>query len=289
MLRKLLFTLIINSAIINCTAQSFNCYVANDTIISPTVYKFDIYLQATSTDFYLRSIQAGLHFNPNFIPAGASITGSIIQGSSELISYTAGNPVWNINGVSLMIPSSTGSSCSGAPTIVSNDLFVVGTAKRISTFLLISDIPFNCETPDISMIRPSDPPPAPGVFKMTISNWTDSCSTVNISGNGIYTNLSANTLYTTLNNPLDTFCTTGIVELSKDFRIYPNPSSGEIKIESTKSFDEDIAIYNLTGDLLYQYTKVNFLTDVTLNISFLPKGIYVLKAGEMYRSCLILE
>src|SRR5262245_11285087 len=78
------------------TAQSFECYIANDHLISPTVYQFEIWMNPTGADFNFRTIQVGLQFNAAFIPAGATITGSTVFGTTQLVGgYTTGAPQWN--------------------------------------------------------------------------------------------------------------------------------------------------------------------------------------------------
>src|SRR4051812_30037377 len=96
-------------------SQTFNCFITNDTLLSPTEYQFDIYLEATSTDFYFRSIQSGIQFDSTFIPAGATITASPVAGSTQLNSYTTGTLQFNSFHSCLSIPMNIVTSCLGSP------------------------------------------------------------------------------------------------------------------------------------------------------------------------------
>jgi hypothetical protein len=188
------------------SAQTFNCYVANDHLSSPTVYEWDVYLQATSpTDFYLRSIQMGFHFDPGFIPAGATITSAYDVSFSDLVSgFSAGPPQWNGTFTCLSTPSSSAGTCVGSPSSSITLFSQAAGPKRIVRMKLISSLPFNCVSPNISMLRPSDTSPQLGILKMSINQWTSSCIANTISNNGTYsTFLPTNggpTLTNTINN-----------------------------------------------------------------------------------------
>src|SRR4051812_10280587 len=113
--KLLLFFLIAAGFSTRVNSQTFNCYIANDTITSPYTYKFDVYIVATTTDFYFRTLQLGLQFHPAFFPAGATITPSIVSGSTELNSYVTTTPMWLSSLFCLSVPSNTGISCIGSP------------------------------------------------------------------------------------------------------------------------------------------------------------------------------
>ena len=62
----------------------FKYELRNDTLISPTQYKFDIYLLAANTgDFSLYQCQAGIIYNGTEIKNGGTISGAIVSGSSQ--------------------------------------------------------------------------------------------------------------------------------------------------------------------------------------------------------------
>jgi len=174
-------------------AQTSNNYIANDHLVSPTIYEWDVYLQATSTSFPLRSIQYGFFINPAFIPAGATITPSFDPTFSELVTqYSGGNPQWNVSNPAIpciSVPSMTAQNCSGAPASNLTTFSVAGGPKRIVRFRLTSSIPFPCVAPNLSMIRPNDAAPG-GVLKCALSQWSATCVTTPIQANATYSTFS---------------------------------------------------------------------------------------------------
>ena len=61
--------------------------------------------------------------------------------------------------------------------------------------------------------------------------------------------------------------------------IYPNPSTSQITIEGTKSEIAVFSIYNTQGQDVSAFIRVAERTDfkLTMDISNLPKGIYIVK------------
>ena len=69
------------------------------------------------------------------------------------------------------------------------------------------------------------------------------------------------------------------VEPENDIHIYPNPASEYLIIESNK--EELYEIYDLQGKLFY---KGNITVPKTkVNVATMPKGIYIIKVGELSR------
>jgi len=56
--------------------------------------------------------------------------------------------------------------------------------------------------------------------------------------------------------------------------VSPNPTTGQIQIQSLVEKIETISIYNLTGTLLYKKEAINAL-NTTLDLKTLPKGVYI--------------
>lgn len=56
--------------------------------------------------------------------------------------------------------------------------------------------------------------------------------------------------------------------------VFPNPTTGQIQIQSLVEEIETILIYNLTGTLLHQEENINTL-NTTLDLKRLPSGIYI--------------
>ena len=69
--------------------------------------------------------------------------------------------------------------------------------------------------------------------------------------------------------------------------IFPNPSSGIIKaIIDNLSEEKLIRIYNSEGKLVYTTTSSNLSGQITLDLSFLPDGIYLFQSeSDKYHSC----
>jgi len=58
-----------------------------------------------------------------------------------------------------------------------------------------------------------------------------------------------------------------------ELRIYPNPTSDIIYIESIDNTEYDVSIFNLNGQLIKNDNKVD-----QISIAMLPRGTYLLKA-----------
>lgn len=85
---------------------------------------------------------------------------------------------------------------------------------------------------------------------------------------------------------LGTNCSVGIKNIAstEKFSVYPNPASGNLNITFTSIQDAGITIYDLTGKIIYA-TEVKAKKELkNIDISFLAKGIYLLKVqtGENF-------
>lgn len=67
----------------------------------------------------------------------------------------------------------------------------------------------------------------------------------------------------------------GVNELDNVFRIYPNPTNGQIMVETQAS---QVAIYNLMGQLIEEKSAEDNV--VVFDLSQLGNGVYVIKAGN---------
>ncbi|WP_027418390.1 T9SS type A sorting domain-containing protein [Crocinitomix catalasitica] len=108
--------------------------------------------------------------------------------------------------------------------------------------------------------------------------------TVYLTENPIHTFPAINeyTVELTTNNDCDTSTRSLIMNLAADagiennettFSIYPNPNNGIFKIDGVYA-GEDLRIIDLTGKIVFEEQLKN--TIETINISFLPAGIYFL-------------
>jgi hypothetical protein len=76
---------------------------------------------------------------------------------------------------------------------------------------------------------------------------------------------------------------------SKEFDIYPIPTTGDLSIALPQDYTNiDISIYNLVGAKMQTYKITNPNSIVKLNLSNLPKGIYIcnitVNNGNMLKS-----
>jgi hypothetical protein len=259
-------------------SQAFNCYVTNDSMLSPKIYKFDVYIEATSSNFYFRSVQMGLSFNPLFIPANATITAVAVPGTSEIMNFIHGNFYWNVSNNVLNVTTSYGASCINSPSPDSITLVMVGKPIRISTFHLIADTPFYCARPNISMILPNDPFPF-NILRMALSIWNDTCLAIPIQSQGTFTHFTGNTLYGSVNNPLNTNCVTGISEVESSYRIFPNPVTEQITIQSKQRIQDSAYIYDSSGKVIREIPATKTF-NTNIDVSALPAGLYIIRIGN---------
>ena len=63
-----------------------------------------------------------------------------------------------------------------------------------------------------------------------------------------------------------------------DFRFYPNPVEHQLTIEFVEEFRGNLQILNLNGNVVQTHYSVG--KDFTLDTSFLPRGMYLLKAND---------
>ncbi len=191
----ILFLFITNSM----SAQTFECFISNDRLVSPTQFEMDINVISTSVDFNLRTIQNCVIFNPAFIPAGSTIVASYVAGSSQLVSYSVGSIVWSSTGFGFQAGSNTGVTCATG-TIITPSLPV-----RIGTYRLVSNVPFNCAPSTPTMVLIGDPAPVGLSLRMSLTKWnsTDCSDMTNstITINGTFSRFP-NSAYGQVNNML---------------------------------------------------------------------------------------
>jgi endonuclease/exonuclease/phosphatase family metal-dependent hydrolase len=123
----------------------------------------------------------------------------------------------------------------------------------IENFILSNELSVNY-VPNSAAQEVSIPP--------TISNYYNTTSDhLPVSASFQFTTLS-NTQYTSANA----------------LAIYPNPVQDELRLDEIELEDDPLTIYDLTGRQMH-FEKINA---TTVNVSTLPSGIYILKAGNRY-------
>lgn len=77
-----------------------------------------------------------------------------------------------------------------------------------------------------------------------------------------------------------------VAERSPDWRAYPNPTAGELRLGSVAETSE-IAVFNSVGQCVAQFTVLPQHGESTLDLTHLPQGTYVLQIGALRRRILI--
>jgi hypothetical protein len=75
-----------------------------------------------------------------------------------------------------------------------------------------------------------------------------------------------------------------------ELQIYPNPTSGQLKIINGELKIESIQIFNVVGELVFTASESQLSSEMALNISHFPAGIYFVKiyteTGEVIKKVL---
>jgi len=74
--------------------------------------------------------------------------------------------------------------------------------------------------------------------------------------------------------------------LPENLKVYPNPSSGLLQIDFPQEERTTLTVHSLTGQLVYQNSSLG--NQETVDLSFLPKGIYLLRINNKVAK-LVLE
>jgi hypothetical protein len=182
-------------------AQTFNCFISNDHLVSTTVFEFDISIQNTSgTDFLFRTFSLCITFNAGFAPIGSTITPSYVALSTELVNYVPGSILWSSTAPGFQVASNSNVFCSNGTIIPAS-----GTPVRIATYRLTSNLPFNCTASNPNLVITGDASPSGLALKTTVTKWNDNtCVTTGnttITGAATqYTRFSSQTQYGQVNN-----------------------------------------------------------------------------------------
>lgn len=76
------------------------------------------------------------------------------------------------------------------------------------------------------------------------------------------------------------------VELKEEISIYPNPTKGIIRIDLNHTNPFEIAVYSLSGQLVYQVHQQIGTTFINFNDLQVEKGIYLIKIGNQTKKIL---
>ena len=80
--------------------------------------------------------------------------------------------------------------------------------------------------------------------------------------------------------PLSEITSTLEIEHDIPFLVYPNPSTGTLKLESDKLEIQNVEVYNLFGEKVFQTSNINHQIENEINLSFLSKGVYLVRVYD---------
>ena len=79
-----------------------------------------------------------------------------------------------------------------------------------------------------------------------------------------------------------------MVYVTNNIQIFPNPAQNELTIKSENEI-ESVQVINTLGMVLVSYMPALGQKEVTLNIQFMPPGLYFVKVNETYAGKFIRE
>ena len=174
------------TCLLRAQVPSYQCSLTNDSLLTATVYEFDIYLKNTSaTTFELGNFQAGIGLN-SLILNGGTLNAEILPGSSELNSnQQPAAVIFSASDNCLKIAPKSPPSFNGGTLIPS-----AGAGSRICRLRLTNTLPFGPAKPNLAFNF--------SVFPYnTVVSAFDRTTQLNVN-----ITLAASHLVTGLNNPL---------------------------------------------------------------------------------------
>ena len=105
---------------------------------------------------------------------------------------------------------------------------------------------------------------------------SDSLRSVLVSQGWFFNGDTLNCLTTSVNNDF---------EYLKEFKVYPNPVSHFLNIDSDEKIQEPIFVYNQIGELVIQIG--NLIDSKQIDVSNFPNGIYFIRKGSQFEKVVI--
>jgi len=256
----------------NAQAPTFDCYLTNDTFISPIVYQFDIYLLRTGTNvFEYAETQWGINIG-SACANGGTLTPSMIGGSSQLSNVSQvpvtfslfSNYCFNI---APRVPPGPGNG-----SIISDiHSGCLSPGTRVGTFKITNTVPFSCTCMNLAFNFVA----AAGRTQTKIFAYVSGVNT-DITAYGTFYS------YNVFGNCLK-YCGNGINEptFSNVLSVYPNPSSVKITVTAPLPSGKEITITisNALGAII-RTEKRNWEKNFTVDLRSLDEGIYFLKISD---------
>ena len=89
------------------------------------------------------------------------------------------------------------------------------------------------------------------------------------------------------NESCDSVPFNSVIEYNSNFKIYPNPTTGELIIDNGQLTINNVEIFDVYGRNLHSLHVDSRLSLITINVSHLPAGIYFIKIGKEFIGKLI--
>jgi len=232
LLQKLfLVTLLVITVSAKAQSPSFSVYITNETMISPTVYQFDIYLLSTgNATFEYAASQWGMTVNP-LVANGGVLTSSIVGGSTMLSNPAQAN-------VTTQLPASTSNLniAAKAPPGTGNGSIISSVSggcaspgTRIVTVRITNTVPFARNT---TMNHQFTFNTSSGITGTKVFAYVNSVNT-DVTSNGVF--YASNTNGTcTQNIVLNPDVATTVANINGSgngyLNVFPNPTTGPVQV-----------------------------------------------------------
>lgn len=187
-----LFSVILMTCLGKSYAQTYDVYIANDVLTSPTTMEFDVYIKSNgvTTDWPLRTYQGSYTLDSTF-QNGGQLSASYKASSTDFPSMNFA--IWQRGAtagkVVLYHAVNLGVACPG---------FTIGTtALRLYTVVVTNTVPFGCIAHNVSVKRSGA-----GSLNLAITKWTACPSTTNadVTPGATSSSAATNTLYSLVRN-----------------------------------------------------------------------------------------
>jgi hypothetical protein len=242
-LRQLLRLSVLTACVSLFTANSFageityNLYTANEHRVSPGVYEFDVYVQATGTEsFRLRTVQNTYTFNPAFIN-GATVNVTYVAGSSQMPTFVS-NLKWSNTGNGFTSTANVAGSCA------TNGINVplAPASIKVATYRLTAVAgQFANTATKVDFVMPGKPNPASDLrLKSAVSRWDDNTCLKGTTSAVPFKAASTTTGITTATS--STMAPT----------LFPNPTAGKttLAFNAAKADKYIVKVYDVTGQIV---------------------------------------
>lgn len=78
-----------------------------------------------------------------------------------------------------------------------------------------------------------------------------------------------------------------ILAANQELKVYPNPTEGKFRVESSEFRVEKIEVFDVFGRVVYRYVPLQPVNQLTINLSTYPSGIYFVRVGQAVRKLVL--